>query len=93
MRYSVIRKKATLVIEIVQVIKEKFYGQTGIIYCLSKNECDEIAQLLDTNGIKSKSYHAGLTHQVRLESQTKWINGDVQVNSIKVNPFQLKLML
>ena len=33
---------------------------SGVIYCLTCDDCDEIAQFLNENGISAKSYHSGL---------------------------------
>lgn len=81
LKYSVLPKKmkAGMLTELTQVISERFKRKSGIVYCLSRNECDEVASALQKNGIKAISYHAGLSDDSRAEAQLKWINGTVQV--------------
>ena len=73
-----------MITEITEVISKRFDRKSGIIYCLSRRECDEVAQSLQKNRIKAIAYHAGLTDEARSESQLKWINGNVQVNGRKM---------
>ena len=86
LKYCVLPKKmkAGMITEITEVISKRFDRKSGIIYCLSRRECDEVAQSLQKNRIKAIAYHAGLTDEARSESQLKWINGNVQVNGRKM---------
>lgn len=68
--------------ELTEVIKQRFSRKSGIIYCLSKKECDDLATSLHRNGIKAIAYHAGLTDAKRAETQLQWINGIVQVKFV-----------
>lgn len=71
--------KVGMITEITEVITERFQRKSGIVYCLSRKECDDVAQALQKNRIKAISYHAGLTDDARSEAQLKWINGTAQV--------------
>lgn len=51
-------------------------GDSGIIYCLSRNDCDAMAESLQRAGLLALSYHAGLSDSDREYVQTKWINQD-----------------
>lgn len=51
-------------------------GDSGIIYCLSRNDCDAMAESLQRAGLQALSYHAGLSDGIRECVQTKWINQD-----------------
>lgn len=53
--------------------------QSGIIYCLSRKKVEEMAQLLQVNGIKALPYHAGLDAKVRAENQDAFLMEDVDV--------------
>ncbi|XP_014662229.1 PREDICTED: Bloom syndrome protein homolog isoform X2 [Priapulus caudatus] len=59
---------------IIELIKTEFNRQSGIIYCLSRNECDKMAEELVRAGVKGKAYHAGLSSTERTNVQTQWIN-------------------
>jgi ATP-dependent DNA helicase RecQ len=53
---------------------QKKQGQSGIIYCLSKKTCEDIAAKLKQKGIKADYYHAGLTAANRSKVQEDFIN-------------------
>lgn len=65
--------------EIANLIKEKYKHQSGIIYCLSRKECDNTATFMCNEGIKAISYHAGLADPKRNDVQMKWITNKVNV--------------
>lgn len=69
------KKPSTLTADIIKLIKERFSGKCGIVYCLSRKECDSVAQDLSKVGIKAVSYHAGLGDGERISIQEKWLNG------------------
>ncbi len=54
-------------------------GQSGIIYCLSRKNVEELSELLNINGVRSLPYHAGLEKKQRQENQDKFINDDCDV--------------
>lgn len=79
--YYEIRPKASkedAYYQIVHFIKTKAVNKSGIIYCLNRKTTEEIAQTLQTNGIKAVAYHAGLA-QTRAERQDQFLAEDVQV--------------
>lgn len=76
--YYEVRPKKNVVKEIVKFIKNN-PGKTGIIYCLSRKKVEEIAEILNINGIKALPYHAGLDAKTRAETQDKFLMEDVQV--------------
>uniref|UniRef100_A0A8C6TK75 ATP-dependent DNA helicase n=1 Tax=Neogobius melanostomus TaxID=47308 RepID=A0A8C6TK75_9GOBI len=57
-------------------IKKHYPRDSGIVYCLSRNDCDAMAESLQRAGIMALSYHAGLSDGDREYVQTKWINQD-----------------
>jgi ATP-dependent DNA helicase RecQ len=54
-------------------------GKSGIIYTLNRKTTEELAELLNVNGIKAGAYHAGLDNKLRAERQDKFLNEDMQV--------------
>ncbi|EJW99548.1 ATP-dependent DNA helicase RecQ [gut metagenome] len=54
-------------------------GESGIIYCMSRNKTESVAQMLNRNGIRAGIYHAGLTAMQRDQAQNDFINDRVQV--------------
>ncbi|MES1905427.1 MAG: hypothetical protein MHPSP_002328 [Paramarteilia canceri] len=53
-----------------------FYNKSGIIYCLSRKECENVSNFLQSKQIKSHPYHAGLDDEARNYVQESWINED-----------------
>ena len=53
--------------------------KSGIIYCLSRKKVEEIAQLLQVNGIKAVPYHAGLDAKTRSKHQDMFLMEDIDV--------------
>lgn len=76
--YYEVRTKKNVVKEIVKFIRANA-GKTGIIYCLSRKKVEEIAEVLNINGIKALPYHAGLDAKTRADTQDKFLMEDVQV--------------
>ena len=54
-------------------------GKSGIIYCLSRKKVEEIAQVLQVNGVKAVPYHAGLDSKTRSKHQDMFLMEDVDV--------------
>lgn len=64
--------------QIIQYIKQH-EGKSGIIYVLTRKDTQELAKLLNVNGIKAAPYHAGLEAQVRAQTQDAFLKEDVDV--------------
>ncbi|KAG7710107.1 hypothetical protein KL948_001079 [Ogataea haglerorum] len=77
--YEVLPKKKTVVEEIAQMINCKYKNMTGIIYCHSKNSCEQTATRLANYGIKCDFYHAGMTQDDRQRVQLGWQSNEIQV--------------
>ncbi|WP_456377204.1 RecQ family ATP-dependent DNA helicase [Lutibacter sp.] len=54
-------------------------GKSGIIYCLSRKKVEEIAQVLQVNGVKAVPYHAGLDGKTRSKHQDMFLMEDIDV--------------
>lgn len=72
------RSQQTTLKEIVQYIRSR-PGQSGIIYCHSRRRVEEVAKVLQANGIKALPYHAGMDSATRTRNQDAFLNEDVQV--------------
>ncbi len=64
--------------EIINYINDR-KGESGIIYCLSRKETEATSEFLNSNGINSSFYHAGMTSELRDEIQTRFINDDIPI--------------
>ncbi|KAM6925838.1 recQ-like DNA helicase BLM isoform 1-T1 [Lycodopsis pacificus] len=77
LKYAVLPKKHRKVDEdCIGWIKKHYPRDSGIIYCLSRNDCDAMAQSLQKAKILALAYHAGLNDGDREYVQSKWINQD-----------------
>ena len=54
-------------------------GEAGIIYCLSRKQCETLGQKIQAKGIKAGFYHAGLTPNQRGAVQEGFLKDDLQV--------------
>jgi len=64
--------------DIISFINSK-KGASGIIYCLSRKKVEEIAGLLEINGINARPYHAGLDAKTRSANQDAFLMEDCDV--------------
>ena len=76
--YYEIRDKSDPKRDIIKFIKQN-PGKSGIIYCLSRKKVEEMAELLNINGIKALPYHAGLDAKTRAANQDCFLMEEVDV--------------
>jgi len=76
--YYEIRDKSDPKKDIIRYIRQN-PGKSGIIYCLSRKKVEELAELLNINGIKAAPYHAGLDARTRAENQDKFLMEEIDV--------------
>ena len=77
--YYEIRPKTKQVdADIIRFVK-KNEGKSGIIYCLSRKRVEELAQVLQVNGVKAVPYHAGLDPKTRVKHQDMFLMEDCDV--------------
>ncbi|KNE69268.1 RecQ family ATP-dependent DNA helicase [Allomyces macrogynus ATCC 38327] len=78
--YYVLDKKKSLINDIAQFINTRFPKQCGIIYCLSKKNCEDVAgDLKKSHKINAHHYHAGLSKKDRERIQSDWKQGKYDV--------------
>ena len=79
LKYEVREKTKDSLTEIIDIIRYKYGKESGIIYCLSRKDCDKTAADLRQHAISSEAYHAGLDDARRESVQRKWLTGAVKV--------------
>jgi len=72
-------KKEQTIKSIIQIIKEEFRGQSGIIYVQNRKTAEDIAEMLMVNDIKAGPYHAGLDPKTRATTQDAFLMEDIDV--------------
>jgi ATP-dependent DNA helicase RecQ len=76
--YEVRPKTKNVDVDIIKFVKQNA-GKSGIIYCLSRKRVEELAQVLQVNGINAIPYHAGLDPKTRVKHQDMFLMEDADV--------------
>lgn len=76
--YEIRTKTKNVESDIIRFIRQH-KGKSGVIYCLSRKKVEEIAQVLQVNGISAVPYHAGLDAKTRARHQDMFLMEDVDV--------------
>ncbi len=58
---------------------KRYPNQSGIIYCFSRKQVDELSAALSSKGFSVKPYHAGLNDEERNRNQELFIHDDTQI--------------
>jgi len=77
LHYIVLKKDDP--IEQVIAYSKKREGESGIVYCQTRDRVEQVALALQQVGIKALPYHAGLQDDVRRDHQEQFIHDDVSV--------------
>lgn len=79
--------------DIMEFIRKTYPSQSGIIYCLSRNDCETVAETLTVrnfkyvpfnkfvkkNGFSAAFYHANIPPEERVSIQKQWLNDEVLI--------------
>jgi ATP-dependent DNA helicase RecQ len=76
--YIEILRKQDPYLQTIQTL-ERYKDQSGIIYCFSRKQVDELALYLDSKGYSVRPYHAGLEDSERRRNQEAFIRDDAQI--------------
>uniref|UniRef100_A0A9J2Q3A3 DNA 3'-5' helicase n=1 Tax=Ascaris lumbricoides TaxID=6252 RepID=A0A9J2Q3A3_ASCLU len=79
LKYDVIAKRPKSLSAVMERMKALYPGKSGIVYCLSRKECETVSKSLQNQGISADVYHAGLPDKQRQNVQAKWINNHINV--------------
>ncbi|KFK37983.1 hypothetical protein AALP_AA3G055000 [Arabis alpina] len=80
LKYEVITKTKEPLKQLQELLKDRFKDQSGIVYCLSKSECVDVAKFLNEKcKVKTVYYHAGVPAKQRVDVQRKWQTGEVRI--------------
>ena len=76
--YEVRAKTANIDKDIIKFIKAN-PEKSGIIYCLSRKKVEELAEILQANGINARPYHAGMDSATRTQNQDDFLMERIDV--------------
>lgn len=80
--FRVVKKTSNLeatLQDIVQLIITRFPDTTGIVYCMTKRDCEMTADYLREHQISADHYHAGQGKAARKAVQAAWLQGNIKV--------------
>lgn len=73
LHYQLMMKGKDILDKIVGICQQREYAnKTGIIYCLSRTNCEQTAEKLRKRGIKAEHFHAGLAPEEKVKLQKGW---------------------
>ena len=76
-RYT-IEPKSSAKTQLLEHVKRN-KGDAGIVYCLSRKRCEDVAAFLKSEGISAEPYHAGLPDNVRKATQERFLKEQTDV--------------
>ncbi|KAM4747169.1 ATP-dependent DNA helicase Q1 [Rhinophrynus dorsalis] len=65
--------------DIVKLINGRYKGQSGIIYCFSQKDSEQVTISLQKLGIRAGTYHANMEPGDKTKVHTKWTSNDIQI--------------
>ncbi len=74
-RYEIVEKENARV-QLLDFIRARHAGESGIVYCLSRTKTEETAAWLAAHDIEALPYHAGMEAGARAAHQDRFINED-----------------
>ncbi|KAL0393820.1 UNVERIFIED_CONTAM: ATP-dependent DNA helicase Q-like 2 [Sesamum latifolium] len=81
--FYMVREKSSVgksVIEIAEYIQTSYpNNESGIVYCFSRKECEQVAKELRERGISADYYHADMDVHAREKVHMRWSSGKLQV--------------
>ncbi|KAM6550420.1 hypothetical protein CsatB_000228 [Cannabis sativa] len=82
--FYMVREKSSVgkvaIDEISEFIQENYINnESGIVYCFSRKECEQVAKELRTRGISADYYHADMDANAREKVHTRWSKNKLQV--------------
>ena len=73
-----VQRQSDLASQMLEVIR-KHPNESGIVYCLTRNDVEKHCQRLKTEGFRALPYHAGLEDGVRKHHQEQFVNDEVDI--------------
>lgn len=68
-----VKRPKNVVQDMITTINAQFPNQSGIVYCLSRKDCEAVSSELNKAKISSLPYHAGLSDAERAVVQDRWV--------------------
>jgi RecQ family ATP-dependent DNA helicase len=79
LQYEVKLKNKKSLAEIATIINKRFPCDSGLIYCVTKKDCEKIAAKLVKFHINADFYHSEIDSAKKTQVQNKWMAGEIKV--------------
>eukprot|EP00606_Chrysophyceae_sp_TOSAG23-5_P000331 GSChrysophyteH2.ASY1.ANO1.355.1 assembled CDS len=73
------KKQETLLDIAHYILKGPYAGCTGIVYCMTRSDCEDMAKELQDLGVSADYYHAGMPKGEKQNVQSGWLAGNITV--------------
>ncbi|XP_021901514.1 ATP-dependent DNA helicase Q-like 4A isoform X2 [Carica papaya] len=77
--YAVVPKTKKCLEEINKFVKENHFDECGIIYCLSRMDCEKVAEKMQEYGHKAAFYHGSMDPAQRSFVQEQWSKYEINI--------------
>ncbi|XP_068658889.1 ATP-dependent DNA helicase Q-like 4A isoform X2 [Aristolochia californica] len=77
--YSIMHKTKNCLEDIDKFIRENHFDECGIVYCLSRKDCEKVAEKLKEYGHKAAFYHGSMDPQQRAFVQKQWSKDEINI--------------
>ncbi|GLB35200.1 putative helicase family, RecQ subfamily protein [Lyophyllum shimeji] len=79
LRYVITPKTRKWMESMMDFISSKHPNESGVIYCLGRDKCEEVAKKLNDNGFSAKHFHAGMSQADKDQTLDEWRNDEVHI--------------
>jgi len=79
LRYTIEPKTKNWMESMMDFISSKHRQESGVIYCLGREKCEEVAKKLNEKGFSAKHFHARISAAEKDLTLNQWQNGKVQI--------------
>ena len=62
----------------VREILDRHAGESGVIYCIRRADCEELSASLNRVGFQTRAYHAGLSDVERIANQDAFLKDEIE---------------
>jgi bloom syndrome protein len=74
-----VRDKTKRILEDIEEVIRKYRGQSGLIYCLSKKDCQEMSSNLNKRGHRTAFYHGDVDEEEKKQIQDGWMANRINI--------------
>lgn len=78
--YNILKKDTkNPLFQLRNILSEQEENSTGVIYCMSRKQCEDVSYHLYTKGYKVAPYHAGMPKKKKAQILKDWMDGTINL--------------